>query len=165
MVETELSTKWDIWSTWSWCDRLSYPLALFCSDFLSFSTQNSRTEDCEQGCLSMYLQSQVQGWAWSRLSSNIVLLIHHTPGGGHGNPLQYSCLENPHGQRSLEDYSPGCRKELDMIERLSTIHHTWDNQRDHDKSRLKAKHFIFLSFKIHSTTLWGVCCRAIIMLT
>ena len=20
-------------------------------------------------------------------------------GGGHGNPLQYSCLENPHGQR------------------------------------------------------------------
>jgi len=23
------------------------------------------------------------------------------PGGGHGNPLQYSWLENPHGQRSL----------------------------------------------------------------
>ena len=23
------------------------------------------------------------------------------PGGGHDNPLQYSCLENPHGQRSL----------------------------------------------------------------
>ena len=22
-------------------------------------------------------------------------------GGGHGNPLQYSCLENPHAQRSL----------------------------------------------------------------
>ena len=27
------------------------------------------------------------------------------PGGGHGNPLQYSCLENPHGQRSLVGYS------------------------------------------------------------
>ena len=27
-------------------------------------------------------------------------------GGGHGNPLQYSCLENPHGQRSLAGYSP-----------------------------------------------------------
>ena len=26
-------------------------------------------------------------------------------GGGHGNPLQYSCLENPHGQRSLAGYS------------------------------------------------------------
>ena len=23
------------------------------------------------------------------------------PGGRHGNSLQYSCLENPHGQRSL----------------------------------------------------------------
>ena len=32
-----------------------------------------------------------------------------SPGGGHGNPLQYSCLENLHGQRSLVDYSPqGC---------------------------------------------------------
>ena len=27
-------------------------------------------------------------------------------GGGHGNPLQYSCLRNPHGQRSLAGYSP-----------------------------------------------------------
>ena len=24
-----------------------------------------------------------------------------SPGGAHGNPLQYSCLENPHGQRRL----------------------------------------------------------------
>ena len=24
-----------------------------------------------------------------------------SPGGGHGDPLQYSCLENPHGWRSL----------------------------------------------------------------
>ena len=23
-----------------------------------------------------------------------------SPGGGHGNPLQYSCLENPHRQRT-----------------------------------------------------------------
>ena len=29
-----------------------------------------------------------------------------TPGGGHGNPFQYSCLENPHGQRSLMGYIP-----------------------------------------------------------
>ena len=26
-------------------------------------------------------------------------------GGGHGNPLQYYCLENPYGQRSLAGYS------------------------------------------------------------
>ena len=28
-----------------------------------------------------------------------------SPGEGNGNPLQYSCLENPHGQRSLSGYS------------------------------------------------------------
>ena len=29
-----------------------------------------------------------------------------SPGGGHGSPLQYFCLENPHGQRSLAGYGP-----------------------------------------------------------
>ena len=28
------------------------------------------------------------------------------PGGGNGNPFQYSCLENPQGQRTLAGYSP-----------------------------------------------------------
>ena len=37
-----------------------------------------------------------------------------SPGGGHGNPLQHSCLENPHGQRSLVGYSPWTHKESDM---------------------------------------------------
>ena len=41
-------------------------------------------------------------------------------GGGHGNPLQYSCLKNPHGQGSLAGYSPWGHKELDTTERLST---------------------------------------------
>ena len=41
------------------------------------------------------------------------------PGGGHGNPLQYSCLENPQGQRSLVGYSPWGHKESDMTEQLT----------------------------------------------
>ena len=32
--------------------------------------------------------------------------LGRSPGGGHGNPLQNSCLENLHGQRSLAGYSP-----------------------------------------------------------
>ena len=40
-------------------------------------------------------------------------------GGGYGNPLQYSCLENLHGQRSLVGYSPWGHKESDMTKRLS----------------------------------------------
>ena len=39
-----------------------------------------------------------------------------SPGGGHGNPLQCSCLENPHGQRSLAGYSPQGHTESDMNE-------------------------------------------------
>ena len=39
-----------------------------------------------------------------------------------GNPLQYSCLENPHGQRSLAGYSSWGRKESDTTEWLSTAH-------------------------------------------
>ena len=38
------------------------------------------------------------------------------PGEGNGYPLQYSCLENPHGQRSLAAYSPRGLKELDTTE-------------------------------------------------
>ena len=39
-----------------------------------------------------------------------------SPGGGHGNPLQYSCLENPKGQRSLGVYSPLGHTESDRTE-------------------------------------------------
>ena len=34
-----------------------------------------------------------------------------SPGGENGNPFQYSCLGNLHGQRSLLGYSPwGCKE-------------------------------------------------------
>ena len=46
--------------------------------------------------------------------------LGRSPGGRHGNPLQYSCLENPHGQRSLAGCSPWGRKESDMTGQLST---------------------------------------------
>ena len=39
-----------------------------------------------------------------------------SPRGGQGNPLQYSCLENPHGQRSLMGYGPQSCKESDRPE-------------------------------------------------
>ena len=49
--------------------------------------------------------------------------LGRSPGGGHGNSLQYSCLENPHGQRSLAGYSPWGLKELDTTERLHSLTH------------------------------------------
>ena len=40
-----------------------------------------------------------------------------SPGEGHGNPLQYSCLGNPHGQRSPAGYSAKGRR----------VGHNWSN--------------------------------------
>ena len=50
--------------------------------------------------------------------------LGRSPGEGHGNSLQYSCLENPHGQRSLMGYSSWHCKESDMTGQLSTQHST-----------------------------------------
>ena len=41
--------------------------------------------------------------------------LGRSPGEGDGNPLQYSCLENPCGQRSLVGYSLWGRKESDTV--------------------------------------------------
>ena len=48
----------------------------------------------------------------------LILGLGRSPGGGHGNPLQNFCLENPHGQ-NLAGYSPWGCKELDTTEQLS----------------------------------------------
>ena len=47
------------------------------------------------------------------------LCYEDSPGGGHGNPLQCYCLENPHGQRNLAGYSPWVAEE-DQTEQPST---------------------------------------------
>ena len=44
-----------------------------------------------------------------------------SPGGRHGTPLQDSCPENAHGQRSLVGYSPWGQKGLDTTEATELI--------------------------------------------
>jgi len=53
-------------------------------------------------------------------------------GGGNGNPLQYSCLENPI-ERSVMGYSPWSQKEVDTTEhtRAHTHTHTHTRARAH----------------------------------
>ena len=48
----------------------------------------------------------------------LILGLGRSPGGGNGNPLQYSCLEN--GERSPVGYSPQGHKELDTSEHTRT---------------------------------------------
>ena len=90
-------------------ERIAYPV------FLGFpGDSDSKESTCNGGELGSTPE-------WERY-----------PGGEHGNPLQYFCLENPHGQRSLEGYSPWGRKESDMTERLSIAHSTSQNQQNRD---------------------------------
>ena len=57
---------------------------------------------------------------WDKGHLVVIPGLERSPGGGHGNPIQYSCLENPHGQRSLVGYRPQGHKESNTTERLST---------------------------------------------
>ena len=56
-----------------------------------------------------------------------------SPGGRNGNPFQYSCLKQSHGQRSLAGYSPRGYKKLDTAE------HKHDPQGSPDMRRIKQK--------------------------
>ena len=48
-------------------------------------------------------------------------------GEGNGNPLQYSCLEKSHGQRSLADYSPWGHFMTPWMDCICHyLPHTWD---------------------------------------
>ena len=48
--------------------------------------------------------------------SGSIPCLKTSPGGGNGNPLQYSCLENPMDRGALAGYISWGHKELDMTE-------------------------------------------------
>ena len=50
--------------------------------------------------------------------------VGNIPGGGHGNPLQDSCLENPTDNGAWRVTVHEVTKESDMTEQISTAHHT-----------------------------------------
>ena len=60
--------------------------------------------------------------SWNAVDLGLIPGLGRSPGGGHGNPFQYSCIETSHGQRSLAGYSQWGCKESDMTEQLGTRH-------------------------------------------
>ena len=78
----------------------------------------------ESPCLSCAIISCLGLPWWLRGLRNLPAMwiqsLDWEVGGEHGNPLQYSSLENPHGQRSLASYSLWGHKESDTTEQLST---------------------------------------------
>ena len=67
-------------------------------------------------------------WVWTMTASRSIdteiILATDTRKLVGKNPLQYSFLENPHGQRSLEGYSPWDHKKSDTTEWLNTRQHS-----------------------------------------
>ena len=77
--------------------------------------------------------------------------LGRSPGGGHGNTLQYFCPENPHGQRSLAGYSLWGQKELYMTEWLSTAQHYYLLTNSCKSTNLTLTTFIFEN-KLHNAS-------------
>ena len=71
---------------------------------------------------------EVKESAYNAGNLGVIPRLGRSPGGGHGNPLQHSGPENPHGQKSM-DYSPWGRKKSDTTDRLSPAQHTDDTLR------------------------------------
>ena len=100
----------DIWLTFIFCTML---LWTFCVQifvwthilnslgYISGVWKDGKESACNAGDLSLIPE------------------LGRRPGVGHGNPLQYSCLKNSHGQMSFAGYSSWDCKELDMTEQLS----------------------------------------------
>ena len=94
---------------------------------LEFKVERINYEDFPSGTVlkTLYFQCRVTGlipcqrtiWAfpdssvgkesaWNAGDPRLIRRLGRSAGEGIGYPLQYSCLESPHGQRSLVGYSP-----------------------------------------------------------
>ena len=67
-------------------------------------------------CIGFLGDSAVKNTPVNAQDMGLILGSGRSPGEGNGDPLQYSCLEHSHGQRSLLGYSPWGHKELDTTE-------------------------------------------------
>ena len=63
------------------------------------------------------------------VATGLIPVLGRSPGGGHGNPLQYSCLENPCEQRSLGGYNPQGNTEQDTTEAAQHARMTYSKAR------------------------------------
>ena len=79
---------------------------IFCSwqvKYLQLSTWLTKANFCLTSLLLISFPGSSAGKESARNAGDLssIPVLGRSPGGRHGNPLQYSCPENPHGQRSL----------------------------------------------------------------
>ena len=80
--------------------------------------QRNRKESPEINPHTFPGSSDSKASAYNAGESGSIIGSGKSSGEGNGSPLQYSCLEKAHGQRSVVGYSPWSRKESDRTERL-----------------------------------------------
>ena len=92
---------------------LSLPLG-FWKDFCKFGWQLSKWELLESNVpVGLSGGSVVKNPPTSAGDVGSIPCLGRSPGEGNGNPLQYSCLENPMERRSLAGYSPWGRRRVE----------------------------------------------------
>ena len=77
-----------------------------------------------------------------------------SPRGGHGNPLQDSCLENPHGQRSLAGYSSWGSQSQTQLKRVSS-----STRLGHHRAPIKFP-VLYSRFSLEYNFIFGDVCLA-----
>ena len=138
------------WGKWAWVKNLfkvfgslrlqnPYPLTLHLTVSLPLGGDSFRkvgTKDAKWRKVIRFLLKYFPGGSDGKESTcnvwdlSLIPGLGRSPGGGHGYQLQYSCLENPHGRRSLVGYSPWGHRESDTTERLSAHRHTSSKTND-----------------------------------
>ena len=92
----------------------SYPLQYSCLENATKSQHNWATfKGFPGGSVGKCGRPGFHPWVWK------------IPWRTHGNPLQNSCLENPHDQRNPAGCSSQGRKESDTTDQLSTAQQSW----------------------------------------
>ena len=86
--------------------------------------------------------------------SGSTLGLERSAGGGNGNPVQYSCLENPMDRGAWWATVHGGHKESDMTERLSTHRHTHTHTHTH---RDTLSIYYQIPMIAHFLESWTVC--------
>ena len=66
--------------------------------------------------------------AYNARDTGLIPVLERSPGEGTGNPLQYSCLENPLGGGAWWVTVHEVAKESDMAEQLSMHAHTMERE-------------------------------------
>ena len=89
-----------------WIHEKNYALKMFCSLVNIALMPISSCDILLQWCMSLGFPRGSVGKesTCNAGAAGLIPGLGRSPEGGHGNPLQYSCLENPHGQRNLVGY-------------------------------------------------------------